>query len=650
MSPVDPSNRQPVVSSRLFSERSVAGAALALCMLAALFGSAAGADARTTMRVCGDHGRLTCGRVSAPLDPSGRVPGRVSLFVERYATVAHPSATLVALAGGPGQSGVATLGVFRDAFSSILRTHALVTFDERGVGRSGPLDCPLDTIAACARRLGVRARFYSSDDTVSDIEAIRRALGLGRIDLYGVSYGTFPATQYARRYPSHLAHLVLDSTVPADGDLDVKLNSFASIRRQLGSICITVCPGLDPTGDLDALLAGLPRTSSSGLGLTRGDAGGIVLDALYAADFDPLIRASIPAALRLGAGGDRSAVLRLGALAVASDLATGDEGEPAVGGPSATPGASASSATPAGSSGSDIEDIATRCEDERFVWSAGDSPALRALKVLREEARLPPAEVAPFPVSAAFESSGIDECERWPTAGDHPAREPGRLPDVPTLILSGADDVRTPLEQATALAAEIPGSTLLAVPGVGHAVLSNDSSGCAERALDSFLASAPVSPCSAGTPSPVDPLPPSSLAALAPAAPLTGEPGEVLTASVLTLRHDVGLTVPYAVPYLTVPGTVAGGLVYVADDGHEVVDLIGISYVRSVTLTGLLGPGRPDGTGRLVVDVGGHAYGTLHLAATGAITGRLGGRSFELSNAERQAIDAAHLGFVTQLE
>ena len=66
------------------------------------------------------------------LDPSGHVPGRVGIAVERYSQVAQPTGTIVALAGGPGQSAIGVLPLFRSAFAPLLATHALVVFDERG--------------------------------------------------------------------------------------------------------------------------------------------------------------------------------------------------------------------------------------------------------------------------------------------------------------------------------------------------------------------------------------------------------------------------------------------------------------------------------------------------------------------------------------
>ena len=48
---------------------------------------------------------------------------------------------------------------------------------------------------------------------VGDLDAVRRALGYERINLYGGSYGTRVAQHYARRYPQSTRTLILDGVV-----------------------------------------------------------------------------------------------------------------------------------------------------------------------------------------------------------------------------------------------------------------------------------------------------------------------------------------------------------------------------------------------------------------------------------------------------
>ena len=62
----------------------------------------------------------------------------------------------------------------------------------------------------------------------------------------------------------------------------------------------------------------------------------------------------------------------------------------------------------------------------------------------------------------------------WPNASPAPVA-PGPLPAVPTLVLDGDADLRTPVEDARALAPRIPGASSLEVPFVGHSVIGADS-------------------------------------------------------------------------------------------------------------------------------------------------------------------------------
>src|SRR6266516_5358168 len=71
---------------------------LLVAAMLSLSSASAALAAGSVLRPCGTH--LTCGRVWVPLDPSGRVPGEVGLFVVRYARTANPpGGTVMALAG-----------------------------------------------------------------------------------------------------------------------------------------------------------------------------------------------------------------------------------------------------------------------------------------------------------------------------------------------------------------------------------------------------------------------------------------------------------------------------------------------------------------------------------------------------------------------
>ena len=72
---------------------------------------------------------------------------------------------------------------------------------------------PPDAVTDCAKQLGGTAPLYSTDQTVADLDEFRQALGVGKMVVDGVSYGTFVAERYAIAHPTHTARLALDSVV-----------------------------------------------------------------------------------------------------------------------------------------------------------------------------------------------------------------------------------------------------------------------------------------------------------------------------------------------------------------------------------------------------------------------------------------------------
>jgi len=100
---------------------------------------------------------------------------------------------LLVVHGGPG----ASHDYFLPHLLPLARTNRLVFVDERGSGRSERLEDP---------------KLYTVANMVEDLEAVRSALGLGKVSLLGHSFGGVLAQAYAFRYPQHLSSLVLCST------------------------------------------------------------------------------------------------------------------------------------------------------------------------------------------------------------------------------------------------------------------------------------------------------------------------------------------------------------------------------------------------------------------------------------------------------
>lgn len=138
------------------------------------------------------------------------------------------------IAGGPGQSAVKSYPQLAGAFSRILDKRDVILVDQRGTGESNPLKCrteedqngdptEADSLAAvekatrdCIDELSKKADLTQYDTTtaVADLDEVRKAMGVEKINVFGVSYGTRVAQQYAMRYPQSTRSIVLDSVVP----------------------------------------------------------------------------------------------------------------------------------------------------------------------------------------------------------------------------------------------------------------------------------------------------------------------------------------------------------------------------------------------------------------------------------------------------
>jgi hypothetical protein len=254
--------------------------------------------------------------------------------------------------------------------------------------------------------------------------------------------------------------------------------------------------------------------------------------------------------------------------------------------------------------------------------------------------RCRPTPIAPFDHETILDEASIGSCVEWPEAGDAPERATAPLPDVPALVISGTDDIRTPLEVAQQVASQLPHSTLLSVPGIGHSVLGD--SGCAARAVRSLFAGTAIAPCASRPAAPVDPLPP-RLSELAPSGGAAGQPGRVLRAAVLTLRHDIGL-VGDALGGLGVMGGTRGGYVLLSGPrNHSRYTIHSLSYVKGIQINGHLTAARHSGVavGRVIVRLHGRRYGHLDLRSDLSIRGRLGGHRVHLTRAARERINTA---------
>jgi pimeloyl-ACP methyl ester carboxylesterase len=145
--------------------------------------------------------------------------------------------TLVMIEGGPGASGIE--GIWWWLNHPLRETHDIVFMDVRGTGFSSPRLCPdlgktfLEILAkdqspetdgkqkakaanACKEQLisqNIDVSQYNSINITRDLHALKQHYNLDKWSVYGVSYGTYIAQQYAGNYPMDIEKLILDSPI-----------------------------------------------------------------------------------------------------------------------------------------------------------------------------------------------------------------------------------------------------------------------------------------------------------------------------------------------------------------------------------------------------------------------------------------------------
>ncbi len=201
---------------------------------------------------CDENPDFTCVTIQVPLNhfDAANTETLNVVFAVSPATGERKGMFIQAFPGGPGGEGISTGGLnwFSDA---ILEHYDIVYFDQRGIGLSNPLSCPiayeanfmdylnssdkagvegLDTpeeqqqaiddartyAQNCVAEMGIDAAklaFFGTDQVAEDIDSFRAAIGDDKFMMYGVSYGTAVAQTYAAAHPDHLSGLVLDGTI-----------------------------------------------------------------------------------------------------------------------------------------------------------------------------------------------------------------------------------------------------------------------------------------------------------------------------------------------------------------------------------------------------------------------------------------------------
>jgi pimeloyl-ACP methyl ester carboxylesterase len=160
-----------------------------------------------------------------------------------------------AIAGGPGQSAVETFP--GAAFVRRLRaSRDVVLVDQRGTGKSNPLECELhspsdlqavvgepysdEAIRRCREQSDKKADTtqYTTSVASDDLDEVRQALGYDKINVYGGSYGSYAALVYLRMHGDHLRTITLSAV--AAPNLHIALHFAPGVQNSVEGI-ISLC-------------------------------------------------------------------------------------------------------------------------------------------------------------------------------------------------------------------------------------------------------------------------------------------------------------------------------------------------------------------------------------------------------------------------
>ncbi|GAA4235304.1 pimeloyl-ACP methyl ester carboxylesterase [Streptosporangium album] len=493
--------------------------------------------------------------------------------------------TVVANLGGPLPA-LPTVPEIQRILGPVLERKNLLVMDPRGFGKSTPPLCPgtgLDkpeTIAACAKSVGPKGAYFTADQASHDLDALRRALGLGKVSFFGNSYGTLYAQAYAARYPGSLDAVFLDSSMVMDRDGYARWPS----QVQLDHLDL-VCGRSKACGALPGSASGTWARLVDRLRERPDPEVSVFQTSALSGVSEPVFGRESTAAADAYLRGDPAPLRRLARLI---PKALPPDNDPHVAGY-----------------------LGYRCGDGTFPFDRLAPAAEREAQAVRYYERVRP--LAPYQITDIFPGIGsVEPCINWPTPRHSPPRPPGQaLPAVPVLVMAGDFDINSPADVARSVRA-FPNATVVRVPFGRHALSfpPGPMGDCVRGMLRTFLTTKQVADqgCSGENyravgafPQQVRDVPPH------PARKLSTAQRRVLAATFATAADATARRNPNGYFYTRVqnePG-LRGGQVTFGQD----ITLDGVRFVRDLRVSGPIKL-TPDGraTATLRAETGGRTH------------------------------------------
>jgi pimeloyl-ACP methyl ester carboxylesterase len=421
-------------------------------------------------RPCGNLAdrNISCAEVYVPLDHADPEGEQIAISLNRVTTsrAYRRRGVLLYNPGGPGISGKASIldPAQLAGLDEIAPGYDFVGFDPRGIAASGDRGCtpfsleqlPYPTGAAttsalpflaealaesprCTDSWGTLFNKLGSNQVVHDMDWIRQALGEPKLNFLGASYGTRLGALYAHYFPETTGAIVLDAAVPPDVDLMQKTREVFAEQVRLTEYLLSLC--------------------EAGFGNCPTDARAV---------FDGMVSTAAEYGLLPNVMNEWVGALGVGALGALADFLAAVKASP-------DPSWLQGFVSPAGQETGLMSLATINCIDATI-----EPPTIEQVEALYTELQ----QTSPGLASAAIVNAVL--CAAWPVTRD-PVPLPSAPDAPPILVVGGAMDWRTPLQQAEAMTEAIGESARLLVSGhIGHGAFLLGSE-CTKRAMRNFI-------------------------------------------------------------------------------------------------------------------------------------------------------------------
>ena len=387
-----------------------------------------------------------CGTLSVPENravPVGRmIPLRIVVLPATIKRTRNDP--FVYLAGGPGGAATQLTAAVASIWFELRADRDILLVDQRGTGGSNALACALPTgeistpaeltayVQSCTAALAGDASQYGTAAAMDDLEAVRKALGYGKLDLFGGSYGATAAQVFLRRHPGSVRTVVLDGATLLDVPF---MSRFASNgQRALDLIAArcaaqSACARAFPTWRAD-LLPLLARLQTAPVTVQVAGEATVVDDLTLAGTIQEMTKtdneaASVPLLVSRAAAGDYSVL--------------------------------AAQLTPPAPPDLSIMPWSIKCNEP---WWGEDPVAVAAdAKGTYLERTVAFALANDQAVCAGFPTR-VEPAEQWVRVRSN----------VPALDFVGGADPQDPIGNVAALQNAMPNARTVVVPGMGHGI------------------------------------------------------------------------------------------------------------------------------------------------------------------------------------